>query len=196
MPSRHACPINNNQSKMNVFWPENVTGDYIPDSKVHGAHMGPIWGRQDPGVPHVGPMNFVIWDRLSLWQSSPTSATIRQSWWPYRFSVYISAVNLLHSQYISPKPRLTPYDTYIQHYLISSLHISCQTILRKQLTGQHKLQTVLFLNYSLTGICWIISSIITLLKWSCFSFFFYTSDIQSQIIQVYIFVETVFVHNG
>ena len=33
-----------------------------PDSKVHGAHMGPIWVRQDPGGPHVGPMNFVIWD--------------------------------------------------------------------------------------------------------------------------------------
>ena len=32
-----------------------------PDSKVHGAHMGPIWGRQDPGGLHVGPMNFAIW---------------------------------------------------------------------------------------------------------------------------------------
>ena len=26
--------------------------DDIPDSKVHGANMGPIWGRQDPGGPH------------------------------------------------------------------------------------------------------------------------------------------------
>ena len=26
-------------------------------SKVHGANMGPIWGRQDPGGPNVGPMN-------------------------------------------------------------------------------------------------------------------------------------------
>ena len=33
----------------------------FPDSKIHGANMGPIWGRQDPGGPHVGPMNFVIW---------------------------------------------------------------------------------------------------------------------------------------
>ena len=33
----------------------------FPDSKVHGANMGPIWGRQDPGGPHVGPMNFAIW---------------------------------------------------------------------------------------------------------------------------------------
>ena len=23
--------------------------------------MGPIWGRQDPGGPHVGPMNLAIW---------------------------------------------------------------------------------------------------------------------------------------
>ena len=23
-----------------------------PDSKVHGANMGPIWGRKDPGRPH------------------------------------------------------------------------------------------------------------------------------------------------
>ena len=32
-----------------------------PDSKVHGANMGPIWSRQDPGGPHGGPMNIAIW---------------------------------------------------------------------------------------------------------------------------------------
>ena len=32
-----------------------------PDSKDHGANMGPIWGRQDPGGPHVDTMNFAIW---------------------------------------------------------------------------------------------------------------------------------------
>ena len=32
-----------------------------PDSKIHGANMGPIWGRQDPGGPHVDPMNLAIW---------------------------------------------------------------------------------------------------------------------------------------
>ena len=30
-----------------------------PGSKVHGANM-PIWRRQDPGGPHVGPMNFLF----------------------------------------------------------------------------------------------------------------------------------------
>ena len=34
----------------------------IPDSKVHEVNMGPIWGRQDPGGSHVGPMNLAIWD--------------------------------------------------------------------------------------------------------------------------------------
>ena len=43
---------------------------YIPESKVHGANMGPIWGRQGPGGPHVGPMNFATWDisHRMLWQ--------------------------------------------------------------------------------------------------------------------------------
>ena len=31
-----------------------------PDSKVQEAYMGPTWGRQDPGRPHVGPMNLAI----------------------------------------------------------------------------------------------------------------------------------------
>ena len=33
--------------------------EHCPDSKVQGANIGPIWGRQDPGGPYVGPMNFV-----------------------------------------------------------------------------------------------------------------------------------------
>ena len=26
--------------------------------------MRPIWGQQDPGGPHVYPMNFAIWDYI------------------------------------------------------------------------------------------------------------------------------------
>ena len=33
-----------------------------PDSKVRGANMEPIWGRQDPGGPHVGHMSLAIWE--------------------------------------------------------------------------------------------------------------------------------------
>ena len=35
-----------------------------PDSKVHGDNMGPIWGKEDPGGPHAGPMNLAIWGAL------------------------------------------------------------------------------------------------------------------------------------
>ena len=42
-------------------WPFLALGDTYPESKVHWANMGPIWGRQDPGGLHVGPMNFAIW---------------------------------------------------------------------------------------------------------------------------------------
>ena len=36
-----------------------------PDSKVHGGHIGPIWGREDPGGHHVAPMNFATWGRIT-----------------------------------------------------------------------------------------------------------------------------------
>ena len=40
-----------------------------PDSKVYGANMGSIWGRRDPGGPHVGPMNLAIWDVIQHYSS-------------------------------------------------------------------------------------------------------------------------------
>ena len=36
----------------------------VPDSKMHGANVGPTWGRKDPGGPHVGRMNLAIWGVL------------------------------------------------------------------------------------------------------------------------------------
>ena len=33
-----------------------------PDNMVRGANIGPIWGRQDPDGPHIGPMDFAIWE--------------------------------------------------------------------------------------------------------------------------------------
>ena len=48
--------VNHNDSTQ-VLGPFCITS---PDSKVHGANMGPIWGHQDPDGPHAGPMNFAI----------------------------------------------------------------------------------------------------------------------------------------
>ena len=40
----------------NYFWPRQS----LPDSKVHGAYMGPTWVLSAPAGPHIGPMNLAI----------------------------------------------------------------------------------------------------------------------------------------
>ena len=55
--------VNSHQNTANL---SKIISLRIPDSKIHGTNMGPIWGRQDPGGPHVGPMNFAIWDSLYM----------------------------------------------------------------------------------------------------------------------------------
>ena len=37
-----------------------MTADALPESKVHGANMGPNWVLSAPDGPHVGPMNLAI----------------------------------------------------------------------------------------------------------------------------------------
>ena len=37
------------------------------------GNMGPIWGRQDPGGPHVGPMNFAIWGSVAVMTFKPNA---------------------------------------------------------------------------------------------------------------------------
>ena len=65
-----------NAENVSIWWRHHgkchgLIGWYYPDSKVHGATMGPIWGRQDPGGPHGGPMNFAIWVVSLHFGSSP-----------------------------------------------------------------------------------------------------------------------------
>ena len=38
-----------------------------PDSKVHGANMGPTWALSDPDGPHVAPMNLSIKEVNRVW---------------------------------------------------------------------------------------------------------------------------------
>ena len=71
-----------------------------PDSKVHGANMGSIWGRQDPGVPHAGPMNFAIWE---MYQAAINSHNVlRGNGWSY-----VNLTNyLIDKDYVQPKPTI------------------------------------------------------------------------------------------
>ena len=38
----------------------------LPDSKVHGANMGPTWVLSAPGGSHVSPMNLAIWAIIAI----------------------------------------------------------------------------------------------------------------------------------
>ena len=51
------APLSSNKVNISTFALKRSN----PDSKVHGANMGPTWDRQDPGGPDVGPMKIAIW---------------------------------------------------------------------------------------------------------------------------------------
>ena len=60
-----ACPfVAKSWGKLHDTLLTPASKQHTPESNVHGANMGPIWDRQDPGGSHVGPMNFGIWDPL------------------------------------------------------------------------------------------------------------------------------------
>ena len=44
---------------VSVFYTIDTDGR-VPDSKAHGANMGPTWVLSSPSGPHVGPMNLAI----------------------------------------------------------------------------------------------------------------------------------------
>ena len=43
-----------------IAWRPYSFSHYYPDSKVHGANMGPTWVLSAPDGPHVGPMDLTI----------------------------------------------------------------------------------------------------------------------------------------
>ena len=53
-------------SRLSGMWTSVRNDCEDPDSKAHGAYVGPTWGRQDPGGPHVGPMILVIWINIKF----------------------------------------------------------------------------------------------------------------------------------
>ena len=102
------------------------TGKTFPDSKVHGVNMRPIWGRQDPGVPHVGPINFVIlvtqWnitiESMSALINDRLGDTIIIKTWVY-FPIW------KHGCTLSP---LFLYDGLVQRLLIRDNKQCCKSV--------------------------------------------------------------------
>ena len=55
--------------------------DGIPDSKIHGANMGPTWVLSAPDGPHVGPVNLVTRDVIT-----------RLKFKSYQWNIHVSCV--------------------------------------------------------------------------------------------------------
>ena len=53
---------------------------YRQHASLIAKFMGPFWGRQDPGGPHVGPMNFAIWDVIDYvrWDYDQTDGLVQE----------------------------------------------------------------------------------------------------------------------
>ena len=54
--------------------------------------MGRIWGQQDPGGPHVGPMNFAIWG--NIWNFLQNAHIVyvdgSEPFYVFMFTLYVS----------------------------------------------------------------------------------------------------------
>ena len=85
------CPIEQQQ-----IIELKVHNGHIPDSKVHEAYMEPTWGQQDPGGPHVGPMNLAIRDTLDWKITLPSLLLHVFLFSPFMFYTYDSYCSLCH----------------------------------------------------------------------------------------------------
>ena len=98
-------------------------GGNYPDSKVHGAQMGPIWDRQDPGGLHVGPMNFAIWVGLTHFPMDKMATIPRRIF----SDAFLAATKQLNEWYfpsvclsvcLSVCPSVTPFWLCSHHQII------------------------------------------------------------------------------
>ena len=59
----------------------NMVSEF-PDSRVHGANMGPTWVLSAPRGPHIGIMNLVIWVIWILLSAIITASQHARCGWP------------------------------------------------------------------------------------------------------------------
>ena len=106
----------------------------FPDSKVHGDIIRPIWGRQDPGGPHVGPMNFPIWGYIGTPMSSADQCC--------HYSVFYLNIYACHN-------RLIAKTSYEHSYVTDHSKLDCW--LKKCPSKQQRIHGTLLGNPLMTG---------------------------------------------
>ena len=103
---------NGDMMKENCRCTSGVLKQRNPDSKVHGANMGPIWGRQDPVGPPVGPMNFATWEWLKHTPCTIYSIRSEHGFIVLYFVLVIAKFWTIDVDYI---PILIKYASLAQH---------------------------------------------------------------------------------
>ena len=73
-----------------LYGKENEINTKSPESKVHGANMGPTWVPSAPDGPHVGPMNLAI--RVSFPNAYHT-VVLPQCWLQRQMCFYVKKFN-------------------------------------------------------------------------------------------------------
>ena len=72
--------------------PMAIPGKHVPDSKVHGANMGPTWVLSAPRGPHFGPMSLAIW--VSHDNQKDLQIEIIQYWKYWKLGLCVCLVGL------------------------------------------------------------------------------------------------------
>ena len=99
---------------LSVFGTEAIL--HCPDSKVHGANMGPNWVLPAPYGPHVGPMNLAITVVSLSWRRT-VFFFFQARWTPATpWSDFIAMITT-HG---------TPYQTWLQMLQLAAMRFKVQ----------------------------------------------------------------------
>ena len=115
---------------------ESLAVDTVPDSKAHGANLGPVWVRQDPGRPHVGPMNLAtckaIITRFRSWNNMGCAVCFAlcsysyhliNTWWRHQMETFFALLALCVGN--SPVPVNSPHKGQWRGALLFSSISAC-----------------------------------------------------------------------
>ena len=113
-----------------------------PDSKVHGANKGPNWGRQDPGGPHVGPMNLAIWELSSTLQHILL-------WLGYLLTWYIKHTTCTNNAFLERNICIQPPRNKSPRFLIKTTTHTAMAVNVYSTVAEHHQELLVDLNTAL-----------------------------------------------
>ena len=127
----HCIQYNKAQEDSNVY----------PDSKIHGANMGPTWVLLAPDEPHVGPMNLAIRVYLNMRIHQWTVRLLATVWWNTPLSSLWMLSVCVAEYYVTPLSSLWMLSVCVAEYYVQIMAMQDWHLI--YLLRTHKLETVL-----------------------------------------------------